>query len=100
MPWACPPLHVGNRIVLPSFCNNCRQGKTWYLSGRREIPQGRRKGAHGGPKRRPSQAGQSQNSPPPQDTSRACVWKDHLGMTQQKCTIGREGWVFKFPDQL
>ena len=37
---------------------------------------------------------------PPHDTSRACVWKDHLRMTLQKCTIGREGWVFKFPDQL
>ena len=37
---------------------------------------------------------------PPQDTNRPCVWKDHLGMTQHKHTIGREGWVFKFPDQL
>ena len=46
---------VGNRNVLQSFCNSCRQGKTWYLSGRLERPQGRCKGIHGEPKRRPSQ---------------------------------------------
>ena len=43
------------RIISQSFCNNCRQGKTWYLSGRREIPQGRHKIPHGEPKRWPSQ---------------------------------------------
>ena len=37
---------------------------------------------------------------PPRDTSMACVWKDHLRMTQQKCTKGREGWVLKLPDKL
>ena len=38
---------VGNQ----EFCNNCRQGKTWYLSGRRKIPQERRKGPHTEPKK-------------------------------------------------
>ena len=45
-----------------SFCNNCKQPKPWYLSGGSKIPQERCKGAHGGTKRRPSQAGQSQNT--------------------------------------
>ena len=45
-----------------SFCNNCKRRKAWYLSGGGKIPQGRRKGAHWGPERRPSQAGQSQNT--------------------------------------
>ena len=44
---------VGNRNVLQSFCNNGRQGKTWYLSRRRVFPQGRCKGPHREPKRRP-----------------------------------------------
>ena len=75
-----------------SFCNNCKQIKTWYLSGGRKIPQGRCKGAHGGSKGRRSQAGPSGKYPPPKTqvglVSGKAIWEG----ASRNAQSGGKGW--------
>ena len=85
MPFTAINNNVGNLSVLQSFCSNCRldresTGKLGisgeeegYLRNLVRVPMG---GQRGGPHRLVNR-----KTPPPKETSRTCVWKDHFGMT-------------------